>query len=164
MFTFQPYNGRRIDQRLIGLMANSFHCFGGFELRFPGPQGKGRRKFSTGKEEHTGDGRNPIYPFVYRVSYLSGGCLGFLNHQHYQGKAKIQNKLWLQISQIFSIKHLKYFRDNPTYPMGKKNITPITFWAKVRATSSTMVQISQLALRFFCRFRLWADPSLSPAN
>ena len=22
------------------------------------------------------------YPIIYRVSYMSGGCLGFLNHQH----------------------------------------------------------------------------------
>ena len=63
---------------------------------------------------------NPAYHYVENKWRCSGGCLGFLNHQHYQGKAKIQNKLWLQISQIFSIKHLKYFRDNPTYPMGKK--------------------------------------------
>ena len=37
---------------------------------------------------HTVDGRNPanqlslvVYPIIYKVLYIPGGCLGFLNHQ-----------------------------------------------------------------------------------
>ena len=30
-----------------------------------------------------------VYPIIYRVSYMSGGCLGFLNHQQYLTNQKI---------------------------------------------------------------------------
>ncbi len=41
----------------------------------------------------TVDGWNPgsthqlrlvVYPIIYKVLYISGGCLGFLNHQQYE--------------------------------------------------------------------------------
>ena len=36
-----------------------------------------------------------VYPIVYKVLYISGGCLGFLNHQHYHPrKMKNENVLY----------------------------------------------------------------------
>ena len=35
-----------------------------------------------------------VYPIIYKVLYVLGGCLGFLNHQQYHKiKMVIQNKL-----------------------------------------------------------------------
>ena len=48
------------------------------------------KKTKNQQENHTVDGRNPadqlglvVYPIIYKVLYIAGGCLGFLNHQQY---------------------------------------------------------------------------------
>ena len=57
---------------------------------------------------HTVAGRNPanqlrlvVYPIISRVSYIPGGCLGFLNHQQYQQTSLHQDQ-WQHPSPIRS--------------------------------------------------------------
>ena len=44
-----------------------------------------------------------VYPMIYRVLYIPGGCLGFLNHQQYVSKKKKEQK-----ADAPSIRYLRF--------------------------------------------------------
>ena len=56
----------------------------------------------------TVDGRNPApvevgslsESIIYRVSYISGGCLGFLNHQQYILQVTSSTRSSFQVDQV----------------------------------------------------------------
>ena len=68
------------------------------------------KNFWWNRMDDTVDGWNPAnqlrlvaYPIIYRVLYIPGGCLGFLNHQpitHFLGSSFINSSLYVTFTRM----------------------------------------------------------------